>query len=267
MNYLEIMLKFRCFDINEHHLQRYINFVKFYNEKNTHKPDGGNYHKHHILPKGRNFWYEYKSFKVHPWNCAILTPRQHFIAHRILYEVFNSGKQRAFMLSTLLLMMRGKYNTLNSRIYLKIVEEHRLNMTRSNPMTDENTVAKMKMSVAKFMMSEEGLRYRERKSESRKGNSAISEEGLKRLSELWLGVKRPRADGQQEKIRQACAKGLFYTPWGNFWSPQQAADSTLNIGGLSRYSINRRCKKGVEGFNYVAKEIESLERRGKWSRK
>ena len=67
---------------NKHYLKRYIRFI---NSCYFNKFDNSVYtEKHHILPKGKNFWPEYSSFKKHPWNKIVLSARQHYIAHKLL---------------------------------------------------------------------------------------------------------------------------------------------------------------------------------------
>ena len=92
------------------------------------------------------------------------------------------------------------------------------------------------------------MEYRQRRSESLKGVSNISPEGLQRLSDLWLGVPRPKTKEQIELIRKATSLGDFITPFGTFDSPNQAALSELNEDKLSRFQIDRRCKEGINGF-------------------
>ena len=72
---------------NPHHLNRYITFIKKCQQKNVGYE--GSVEKHHICPKANDMFPEYVCFKTHPWNCAALTPRQHFIAHIILWKCFS----------------------------------------------------------------------------------------------------------------------------------------------------------------------------------
>jgi hypothetical protein len=72
---------------NPHYLNKYITFIKQCQQKN----DGyeGVVEKHHICPKADDMFPEFKSFRKYPWNKALLTPRQHFIAHIILYKCYS----------------------------------------------------------------------------------------------------------------------------------------------------------------------------------
>ena len=82
---------------NHHYLNRYIRFIEQSQQKNADYT--GYTESHHICPKAT--WPEYTNFTRNPWNKALLTPRQHFIAHVILERVFDSveSKQALFMMS------------------------------------------------------------------------------------------------------------------------------------------------------------------------
>jgi hypothetical protein len=71
---------------NHHYLNRYIEFIQNCQLKNVNYE--GYTEKHHICPKADDMFPEYKSFIDYPWNCAVLTARQHIIAHLILCKVF-----------------------------------------------------------------------------------------------------------------------------------------------------------------------------------
>lgn len=71
---------------NSHHLNKYINFIEKCQQKN--KGFEGYTEKHHICPKAKDMFPEYTDLKENPWNCAILTARQHFIAHTMLCKVY-----------------------------------------------------------------------------------------------------------------------------------------------------------------------------------
>jgi hypothetical protein len=71
---------------NPHYLNRYITFIEQCQQKNIGYE--GYTEKHHIYPKAKDMFPEYKDFRLHPWNCAVLTARQHFIAHLLLWKTF-----------------------------------------------------------------------------------------------------------------------------------------------------------------------------------
>lgn len=76
---------------NTHHAKRYIKFIRACLDQNV----TTTYHEaHHILPK--SIWPKYKSFRECPWNKAMLTGRQHYIAHWMLARAFGGGMWAAF---------------------------------------------------------------------------------------------------------------------------------------------------------------------------
>ena len=75
---------------NPHYLKRYVDFIEGCQKVNENYI--GYTEKHHICPKAKDLFPEYRSFKDHPWNCVVLTARQHFIAHLILCKCFYKSK-------------------------------------------------------------------------------------------------------------------------------------------------------------------------------
>jgi hypothetical protein len=111
---------------NPHYLKRYIRFIEGCQEVN--EDFAGYTEKHHICPQAKDLFPEYKSLKKHPWNCAILTPRQHFIAHHLLWKAYPEMKsmQQAFFL-----MCHKNNNKLDSRTYSRLSEENSKNVSES----------------------------------------------------------------------------------------------------------------------------------------
>ena len=62
---------------NPHYLKRYIKFIESCKLNTTGE-------LHHIAPKSKQLFPEFKSFKLHQWNKIKLSLRQHYIAHLLL---------------------------------------------------------------------------------------------------------------------------------------------------------------------------------------
>jgi len=77
------------------YLKRYISFIERCQHSNLHIT-GGCFEKHHVCPKSKDLFPEYRSFSQNPWNLALLTPRQHFIAHLMLWKAFPAIKSMAY---------------------------------------------------------------------------------------------------------------------------------------------------------------------------
>lgn len=73
---------------NPHKIWAYVKYVMLATERNTGSAEYTE--KHHILPK--YLFPQYADFSKNPWNKAILTYRQHFIAHYMLEKIICDGK-------------------------------------------------------------------------------------------------------------------------------------------------------------------------------
>lgn len=101
---------------NEHYLKRYVKFI----ESCAHQDFSNQYtEKHHICPKAKDLFPEYKSFKTNPWNKVVLTARHHFIAHWMLWKTFGGSQIYAFksMVDGQKSKYQKRYTKINSRIY------------------------------------------------------------------------------------------------------------------------------------------------------
>jgi hypothetical protein len=100
-----------------HYLKRYIKFIFKcieYNENNTLDYT----EKHHILPKANNLWPQYSDFNKFEWNKAILTARQHFLAHYMLAKIYNGAMWYA---ASFILYVNGV--KINSRIHEELKKQ------------------------------------------------------------------------------------------------------------------------------------------------
>ncbi len=87
-----------------------------------------------------------------------------------------------------------------------------------------------------------------------------------KLSKHWLGVPKPKKEGQVDKNIKSSSTGKFITPFGTFDSPGQAERSESNENKLSRYIINKLCKDDQNtDFRYIPNGKK--ETRGLWKRK
>ena len=94
---------------NQHHLVRYNNFISALKGQVVE----GYSEKHHIVPRSHG-----GSNKKD--NLIALTPRQHFIAHRMLWKAYGGSMARAyFMMSA-----TGKYGKIGSKTYAMAREEY-----------------------------------------------------------------------------------------------------------------------------------------------
>lgn len=72
---------------NKHYLDRYIKFISSCNKFNSN--NNQNYTEiHHICPKAKDLFPQYKNLTLNPWNKVTLSGRQHYIAHNILSKIY-----------------------------------------------------------------------------------------------------------------------------------------------------------------------------------
>jgi hypothetical protein len=119
---------------NPHYLNRYITFIEQCQQKNVGYEEL--VENHHICPKANDMFPEYEDFRLHPWNKAPLTPRQHFIAHMILWKTFSVYSQTiAFNL------MIPNENQKTSKIYHKLREDYHFELEKMKLIMSERAKA------------------------------------------------------------------------------------------------------------------------------
>ena len=73
---------------NTHYLNRYCKYIQYCNLVNTNISKDIYTENHHICPKSKQLFPEYKSFSLYNWNKVKLTGRQHLIAHLLLSKAY-----------------------------------------------------------------------------------------------------------------------------------------------------------------------------------
>lgn len=163
------------------------------------------YHAHHILPKAKDMFPEYKNFNNYCWNKIFLTPREHFIAHWMLAKMFpNSSQTRAFY------YMCNKVGKKASKQYAIAKFDHTTNM--KSMYTEERnrkiSIAligkpKSKEHVSKLMGHEVKSETRE-KLRLRNTGKKHTEETKKKMSTVRTGIKKaPHSTNGKENISQS----------------------------------------------------------------
>lgn len=108
------------FPHNQHYLTRYLKFILGCINKNKNLTSYSE--AHHILPKHKNKFPQFRDFNKFPWNKAVLTYRQHIIAHYLLFKAYNTDEEA---LSILWVISQChdksdiKIRLLNSKLYQK----------------------------------------------------------------------------------------------------------------------------------------------------
>jgi hypothetical protein len=176
---------------------QYLRYIKFIDSLKSQVIDGYS-ERHHIIPKSmggtdaRN-------------NLIALTPRQHFVAHWMLWKAYGGSMGRAFFMMSNF----GKYGKVNSRTYAMAradySEQVSIQMTgKVMPPISEKTRQKMSESAIGRKVSDE---TKAKISASTLGKKRYSDFG-RRVSEAKKGKDNGRTGYQQSqetrnKIRQA----------------------------------------------------------------
>lgn len=108
---------FKTKTINAHYANRYLKFIKYCAAKNKECLDFSFYENHHILPKAKSMFPEFANLKRNPWNSVKLSPRQHFIAHWILWKACGKFMAYAFIGMKRSSKYQNRYFELNSKTY------------------------------------------------------------------------------------------------------------------------------------------------------
>lgn len=109
---------------NSHYLKKYILFLHNCQIKNC----AVKYTiKHHICP--RKMFPMYINFRKHPWNCANLTHRQHFIAHILLWKAFPKNDSMTYAAWA---MLHKDGHKLNAKLYERLMIEANSKTSKMN---------------------------------------------------------------------------------------------------------------------------------------
>lgn len=176
------------------------------------------YEAHHICPAGKTFWPEFKNLNINKWNSIKLTPREHFIAHRLLAKTYGGGMWYALNMMTISPKQISREIKITSRVYQEI----------------------------KNNLSKEA-------SKNRKG-SKISKEHKEKLSKVHTGtvcVKDNNGNMFRVKIddpRYISGEVLY------IWKNKKHSEETITKKRLVKYTEERRLKASENGKRPCSEE-------------
>jgi len=205
---------------NQHYIDRYLRFI--YSRKEQEE----NFHRHHILPKAKDMFPQFKNSQEFPWNCIKLSYREHFIAHWILAKAFpKSSQQRAFYhMVNLLNRKRSKDYEYAKKKHIELIIAITQNAGR-NEKISKSLKGKPKSEEHKKKLSLH-RHSEETKKKIRDANigKKMSDEQRKKLSVQRTGKSKAK-NTIQSKLNIAeskCNKKLI-TPLGIFFSQLEAS--------------------------------------------
>ncbi len=201
------------------YLDRYIRFILNCIDKNSIVENNIYTEKHHIAPKSKDMFPQFKSFKENPWNLSVLTFRQHIICHILLYKVYKTESQLLSILRT-----SGQPNV--KRFNLKGINTRLLEMTkiklsdsRKNKPRNLSEEAKLNMSKKLSKIKTEfysNPENRKKQSEYCKGTSG-------RISQKYHIVAKNRSEEHKRKLKTSIK--TFYD------NKRNNGESLLKING------------------------------------
>ena len=162
-------------------LERYIKLVEILSSID--RPNI-NLVKHHILPKSKDMFPQYKDFKIFPKNLLLVTDREHYILHLLLHKAFKGSSQtHAFY------HMCNIINKKNSRHYAECREYHIHKLT--GHIKSEET--RKKLSIAR-----KGKKLSESHRKSLIGHE-VKQSTREKLSAFNTGKKRSLESIERQK--------------------------------------------------------------------
>lgn len=142
------------------HLERYIKFIES-RPKRIYKANSG-LCRHHVWPKSFG---AYKNYIKEPWNIIILTEREHYIAHLILWKTFEKSMTRAFfIMNNGENATTGKYKNITSRQYERLRNDLIKNK-QEYELTEQCRMAHKKQGKSLSLKFKNDIEYRNKRIE------------------------------------------------------------------------------------------------------
>lgn len=218
---------------NHHYLDRYVKFILSCKQANQELSLSTRLENHHVLPK--YIFPENSSFSHNAWNLAKLTPRQHFIAHWILWRTF--GGKMAYPFRTLKNVNGQK---LNSKTYASL---------RSDTKHTKETKDKISKSLKALKRTN---------TDEHKAAVSAAHLGKKRSAETVAKITaavRSRSEATKAKIR--AAKTGANHPKFDHHEYTFVNTSTLEEVTCTRYHLEQNYIEGKSIFGLFKKKPRS----------
>lgn len=250
---------------NPHYLNRYYRFIMLCCKKNQCTVSMYT-EKHHILPKAKDMFPEYSSLQKYSWNCAVLTFRQHLLAHYMLMRAYNTQSQILSFIRTSGQRHAKTLKGCNTKLLTKAAEQ--LSVLRKGVFTrgyDENgfpnvsaqTKEKISNQKKHFYSNENNRKAQsiacsgKKKSNTEKMKTAAinrTEEHSKNLSE---SIRNAWAIKKQNNDTKRIKDGVYVTPIGTFTSIPDYRSYCRNADkAFSAHSVkkNPKLNKSIIGM-------------------
>lgn len=217
---------------NSFYAKRYVKFIFMCIKANeTDLTDDVYTENHHILPKAKNFWPQYHSFRDHHWNKSVLTARQHFIAHWLLSKAL--GGHMWFALYNMIYAHNSSHKRVKPKSS-KIYEISRIEFCKA--MSDRVVTDEYRNKMSILTRGKNNPRYGETLKEETKNKISNSLKGHKRTKESIDKQKESFSDywesdkGKERKERLSSSmKNKVLRPPGWKMSDQQKREVSEKV--------------------------------------
>ena len=195
------------------------------------------YERHHIIPKCMGGKGKNTQWRTHP-NIVVLTPREHYLSHSLLCEIYPEEPKLKFALWAMSNQLgdQRKYK-ISSRQYQKVREDY-INLVKGIPKTKEH-----RKNISKALKG--------------KKRNEFSEEHKQNLSKNTKGIKKKKK--HKEKISKSKNIPVFqYDLDGIFikqWKSAKIAGNILSIDCGDITGCRRGEKKSAGGFIWKGKKM------------
>ena len=220
-------------EVNELWLKRYVSFIE--KRMNRSLPEGLITEKHHIIPKC--LFYSYKKANKKE-NYIILTVREHWIAHLILYKSFPECKSLA---TSAAFMGITRIDNFNSRQYSNLIKDWKMSASANAKKFNQERKRNAQYTENKRKAS---LKVYE-------DNPLLKQQISKKLKDLWKDEKF------REKtvlaIQKVCSTEDFKIKCSN----TQKARFNSNDGKKLKETISNNMLKTWSDENYKKNQINS----------
>lgn len=170
---------------NHHYLNRYWKFIQWCQlQDNT----GLYTESHHICPKSKQLFPEFKSFKQFPWNKVNLTSDQHIIAHIMLWKAYGGWQALAVKC-----MLKDFNNKTNKNLSNRRIPDRLTRRYLAKCREESNTIPRVR-----------SMESRKAQSERMTGVSSGPKSAAhkKALSDALIGKKH----SEERRLNQSLAK-------------------------------------------------------------
>jgi hypothetical protein len=222
-----------------------MNYLKIYEQlidrakkENRDHTSNTTYERHHIFPKCMGGEGKTTQWRTHS-NIVVLTPREHYLAHMLLCEIYPEVLKLKFALWAMSNQLgeNRKYK-ISSRQYERARESYLL-LVKKVPKTKEH-----RKNLSKALKG----RKRGEFGESHKINISKSTKGIRKTKEH----KKNLSKSKSIPVFQYNLEGTFIKQWES----AKVAGRTLNIDPGDITSCRRGVKKSAGGFIWKEKKIE-----------